>query len=72
MKKINLFIYVACLFAASMVACKKKLVEEPRSILTADFFKSAQGVLAGAGCCVCGYPFVLGCPGIVYYHSDRH
>jgi starch-binding outer membrane protein, SusD/RagB family len=46
MKRINAFIYIT-LVVVFMTACRKKLVEEPRSILTPGFFATTQGFQQG-------------------------
>lgn len=40
-------IYTSLLVIIALSACRKKLVEEPRSILTPGFFTTAQGVQQG-------------------------
>ena len=47
MKRINILIITTILAAVFMQACRKKLVEEPRSILTPEFFTTTQGFQQG-------------------------
>ena len=47
MNKNNIFLYAAILSLFAITACKKKLIEEPRSLLTPGFFKTAQGFQQG-------------------------
>ncbi len=47
MKRRNIFIYTIFLAALITTACRKKLIEEPRSILTPEFFKTVQGFQQG-------------------------
>jgi hypothetical protein len=47
MKKSNIFLYSALLLTAFIAGCDKKLVEEPRSILTPEFFATTQGFQQG-------------------------
>lgn len=46
MKRINIFLYIFTT-AFIMTGCNKKLVEEPRSVLTPAFFKTTQGFQQG-------------------------
>lgn len=46
MKPIKI-VYSLLFIVFFITACSKKLVEEPRSLLTADFFKTADGVKSG-------------------------
>src|SRR4030095_2626369 len=47
MKKINIIIYGLVLIGTMVLSCRKKLIEEPRSILTPEFFSTAQGFQQG-------------------------
>jgi len=47
MKRKIKFIYTIALVVMMTAACRKKLIEEPRSILTPDFFKTVQGFQQG-------------------------
>lgn len=47
MKRIHLIIYVLLLAMTVTSSCRKKLIEEPRSILTPDFFSTTQGFQQG-------------------------
>ena len=47
MKRINVVIYSLLLIVVSMAGCRKKLVEEPKSILTPEFFSTTQGFQQG-------------------------
>ncbi len=47
MKKFNLIIYTLMLAIIFLFACRKKLVEQPRSILTPEFFSTPQGFQQG-------------------------
>ena len=47
MKRKNIFIYTVFLVVLITTACRKKLIEEPRSILTPEFFKTTQGFQQG-------------------------
>src|SRR5687767_11577861 len=47
MKRINGIIYSLLLIVVFMGACRKKLVEEPKSILTPEFFSTTQGFQQG-------------------------
>lgn len=48
MKRAHLFfIYISLLAVTGLTSCRKKLVEEPRSILTPEFFSTAQGFQKG-------------------------
>lgn len=47
MKRIILYIYAVLFAAVFITACRKKLIEEPRSILTPDFFSTEQGFQKG-------------------------
>ena len=47
MKRKNIFIYTVFLVVLIPTACRKKLIEEPRSILTPEFFKTTQGFQQG-------------------------
>ena len=47
MKRKHLYIYAAILATTFMAGCNKKLVEDPRSVLTAEFFKTAAGFQQG-------------------------
>ena len=47
MKRINILIYTVILALIIITACRKKLVEEPRSILTPEFFSTTQGFQQG-------------------------
>ena len=47
MKKINIIIYVLVLTGIIVLSCRKKLIEQPRSILTPEFFSTTQGFQQG-------------------------
>jgi starch-binding outer membrane protein, SusD/RagB family len=47
MKRINIIICAVLLLMFSITSCRKKLVEEPRSILTPEFFATTQGFQQG-------------------------
>ena len=47
MKRINIFLCSGLLAVFFLAACRKKLVEEPRSILTPEFFSTTQGFQQG-------------------------
>jgi starch-binding outer membrane protein, SusD/RagB family len=47
MKKISILLYTVLSAVIFTGACRKKLVEEPRSILTPDFFNTVQGFQQG-------------------------
>ena len=47
MKRTHILLYTTLLSVAMMTACRKKLVEEPKSILTPEFFSTAQGFQQG-------------------------
>ena len=47
MKRINIFLCSGLLAVFFLGACRKKLVEEPRSILTPEFFSTTQGFQQG-------------------------
>src|SRR5688500_7480317 len=47
MKRVDILIYTAELAVVIMISCRKKLIEEPRSILTPEFFSTAQGFQQG-------------------------
>jgi hypothetical protein len=47
MKRVNLLTYTLLLVIIFASACRKKLVEEPRSILTPEFFSTVQGFQQG-------------------------
>ena len=46
MKKIKILLFTG-LLGAFLMGCEKKLIEEPRSILTPDFFSTTQGFQQG-------------------------
>jgi len=47
MKRRNIFIYTLFLVVLITTACRKKLDEQPRSILTPEFFQTVQGFQQG-------------------------
>src|SRR5687768_16827597 len=47
MKRINIFLCTGLFTAMLFTACNKKLVEEPRSLLTPAFFSTTQGFQQG-------------------------
>jgi hypothetical protein len=47
MKRIHVLPYFILLPVVMITACRKKLVEEPKSLLTAEFFATAQGAQQG-------------------------
>ena len=47
MKRRNIFIYTIFLVVLITTACRKKLDEQPRSILTPEFFQTVQGFQQG-------------------------
>ena len=47
MKRKIIFIYTVLFATAIVISCRKKLEEEPRSILTPEFFKTTQGFQQG-------------------------
>src|SRR6185436_4129682 len=47
MKKINRTIYTLMLAIILLAACRKKLEEQPKSILTPEFFSTVQGFQQG-------------------------
>jgi starch-binding outer membrane protein, SusD/RagB family len=47
MKKISILLYSMLLAIILIAACRKKLTEEPKSILTPDFFNTVQGFQQG-------------------------
>src|SRR6266540_5108944 len=47
MKKISIILYTVLSAVIFTGACRKKLVEEPRSILTPEFFNTVQGFQQG-------------------------
>ncbi|SEK41021.1 Starch-binding associating with outer membrane [Chitinophaga rupis] len=60
MKKIGIYI-IAFLFVTGLLSgCKKKLVEEPHSILTPDFFTTPQGFDAGLNAAYAGNRWIWG------------
>jgi starch-binding outer membrane protein, SusD/RagB family len=54
MKKIRFMLYVVMMALVVPVACSKKLVEEPRSVLTPAFFGTTQGFQQGLDACYAG------------------
>lgn len=53
MKRNNIF-YAVLLAAIATTGCEKKLVEEPRSLLTPAFFSTTQGFQQGLDACYAG------------------
>src|SRR6188474_1699038 len=47
MKRKSILIYTTLLAVILITACRKNLIEEPRSILTPDFFSTTQGFAQG-------------------------
>jgi len=47
MKRRSIFIYTIFLVVLITTACRKKLDEQPRSILTPEFFQTVQGFQQG-------------------------
>lgn len=60
MKRINIFL-VSCLFVGALfTACQKKLVEDPKSILTPSFLSTPQGLQAGLDAAYAGNRMIWG------------
>jgi starch-binding outer membrane protein, SusD/RagB family len=47
MKRTHLIIYILLLTVSVTSSCRKKLIEEPRSVLTPEFFSTTQGFQQG-------------------------
>src|SRR5688572_2655183 len=54
MKRTHTYIYTALVTVFFIAGCNKKLEEDPRSLLTAEFFKTAAGFQQGLDGCYGG------------------
>jgi hypothetical protein len=60
MKRINIFLYTGLLAAVLFGACRKKLVEDPRSLLTPAFLSTTQGFQQGLDAAYAGARLIWG------------
>jgi len=59
MKKIHILIYIS-LTVLLIAGCRKKLIEQPRSILTPEFFSTTQGFQQGLDACYASTRLIWG------------
>jgi len=60
MKRISIYLYTCLFLGLLTTACKKTLVEDPKSTLTPAFFTTTQGFQAGLTAAYAGFRTIFG------------
>jgi hypothetical protein len=60
MKKLHTLLYTAILTVCCFASCKKKLIEDPKSVLTPAFFSTTQGFQQGLDAAYAGTRLIWG------------
>lgn len=60
MKRISIYLYTCLFLDLATTACKKTLIEDPKSTLTPAFFTTSQGFQAGLTAAYAGFRTIWG------------